>query len=48
VVAPVFDEFTGDLVSTVPNFYLPTEVRDNQAFVVGEPISKADCEARRR
>ncbi len=48
VVAPVFDEFTGNLVKTVPNFYLPTEVRDGQAFVVGEPISKVDCEQRRR
>lgn len=48
VVAPVFDEFTGDLISTVPNFYLPTEVRNGQAFVVGEPIDKAACEQRRR
>ena len=48
VVAPVRDDFTGDLVSTVPNFYLPTEIRDNQAFVVGDPISKAACEQRRR
>ena len=48
VVAPVFDELTGDLEKTVPNFYLPTEVRNNQAFVVGEPISKLECEARRR
>ena len=48
VVAPVFDEFTGDLIKTVPNFYLPTEVRNGQAFVVGEPISRVQCEQRRR
>jgi long-chain fatty acid transport protein len=48
VVAPRYDEFTGDLVKTVPNFYLPTEVRNGQAFVVGEPISKVACEQRRK
>src|SRR5688500_4681493 len=48
VVAPVFDDLTGDLEKTVPNFYLPTEIRNNQAFVVGEPISKLACEQRRR
>ncbi|HEX6097180.1 MAG TPA: outer membrane protein transport protein [Thermoanaerobaculia bacterium] len=48
VVANVRDPFTGDLISQTPNFYLPTEVRDNQAFVVGEPITKAACEERRR
>lgn len=48
VVANVRDPFTNALISQTPNFYLPTEVRDNQAFVVGEPISKAACEERRR
>ena len=48
VVAPVFDDLTGDLEKTVPNFYLPTEIRNNQAFIVGEPISKLACEQRRR
>ncbi len=48
IVGPTIDELTGALRVIVPNFYLPTEVRNNQAFVVGEPISKADCEQRRR
>jgi long-subunit fatty acid transport protein len=48
VVAPQYDDLTGDLKSTVPNFYLPTERRNGTTVPVGDPISKADCEARRR
>ena len=48
VVSNVRDPFTGDLISQTPNFYLPTEVKNGQAFVVGEPITKAACEDRRR
>ncbi|HET8797204.1 MAG TPA: outer membrane protein transport protein [Thermoanaerobaculia bacterium] len=48
VVAPRYDDFTGDLISTVPNFYMPTERRGTNVVPVGEPFSKADCDARRR
>jgi long-chain fatty acid transport protein len=48
VVAPTYDDLTGDLETTVPNFYLPTQRSGNNVVPVGEPISKADCEARRR
>lgn len=48
VVAPQYDEFSGDLEKTVPNFYMPTERRGNVTVPVGEPFSKADCDARRR
>lgn len=47
VVAPRFDEFTGDFEAGTPNFYLPTEVRDNVAVPVGDPISQQQCEQRR-
>jgi long-chain fatty acid transport protein len=48
VVAPQYDDLTGDLKSTVPNFYLPTQRAGNTVIPAGDPISKADCEARRR
>ncbi|MGN6184578.1 MAG: OmpP1/FadL family transporter [Thermoanaerobaculia bacterium] len=48
VVAPTYDDLTGDLETTVPNFYLPTQRSGNNVVPVGEPISKVDCEARRR
>src|SRR5687767_8595824 len=40
VVAPRFDELTGDLESQLPNFFLPSGG--------GTPISEADCETLRR
>src|SRR6185503_6651807 len=39
-VAPQFNEFTGDLESNVPNFFMPA--------AGGNPISEAECEALRR
>jgi long-chain fatty acid transport protein len=47
-VAPQYDEFTGDLESQVPNFYLPTTRSGNTVVPAGEPISKVECEARRK
>ncbi len=44
VVAPKYDELTGDLISSLPNFYLPAQAGQP----VGEPITKAQCEQRRR
>lgn len=40
VVAPRFDEFTGDLEAQLPNFFLPSGG--------GTPISEEECEALRR
>ena len=40
VVAPRFDEFTGDLISQLPNFFLPA--------AGGNPISEDQCEELRR
>ncbi|HEX7830284.1 MAG TPA: hypothetical protein VF787_11540, partial [Thermoanaerobaculia bacterium] len=48
VVAPTYDDLTGDLETTVPNFYLPTVRSGNNVVPAGDPISKLDCEARRR
>jgi long-subunit fatty acid transport protein len=50
VVAPRRDDFTGDLdpATRVPNFYLPTEVvNQNEVRYVGSPISRVECEQRR-
>ena len=44
VVAPIRDPITGKISSTTPNFYLPAEA----GKPVGEPITKAACEQRRR
>ncbi len=44
IVAPVFDELTGELESALPNFFLPAE----NGNPVGDPISEAQCEARRQ
>jgi len=40
IVAPRFDEFTGNLISPLPNFFLPA--------AGGEPISEQQCEDLRR
>jgi len=40
VVAPRYDEFTGDLITLGPNFFLPGGG--------GSPISEAECDALRR
>jgi long-chain fatty acid transport protein len=40
IVAPRFDEFTGDLESSLPNFFLPTGG--------SEPVTEEECEAIRR
>jgi long-chain fatty acid transport protein len=37
VVAPQFDEFTGDLISQLPNFFLPADGSN--------PVSENECEA---
>jgi long-subunit fatty acid transport protein len=48
VVAPQFDDFTGDQLTTVPNFYLPTEqIGDEEVRYLGGPISRIECEQRR-
>lgn len=44
VVAPVRDPITGRITSATPNFYLPAEA----GKPVGDPITKAECEQRRR
>lgn len=44
VVAPQYDDLTGDLISSLPNFYLPAQ----NGQPVGEPITRAQCEQRRR
>ncbi len=48
IVAPQYDDLTGDLESTVPNFYLPTQRSGNTVVPAGDPITKIECEARRR
>ncbi|HEX2061769.1 MAG TPA: outer membrane protein transport protein, partial [Thermoanaerobaculia bacterium] len=48
VVAPRFDDFTGDLESLPPNFYLPTlPNEEGVAIPVGDPITQEQCERRR-
>lgn len=47
VVAPFQDDITGD-VTPLPNFYLPTEViNEDEIRYLGGPISRTDCEQRR-
>jgi long-chain fatty acid transport protein len=46
LVAPQQDEITG-VVTPLPKFYLPTEVRDGEAVAIGGPITFAQCEQRR-
>jgi long-chain fatty acid transport protein len=44
IVAPQYDDLTGDQISATPNFYLPAQ----GGQPVGDPITKAACEQRRR
>ena len=48
IVAPRYDDLTGELEAPLPNFYLPTELRDGEAVPVGDPISRIECEQRRQ
>ena len=48
IVAPTRDDFTGDIESLTPNFYLPTLPNaDGVAVPVGDPITQQQCEQRR-
>lgn len=47
VVAPVRDPITGKITATTPNFYLPIDPAV-PGKPIGEPITKAECEQRRR
>lgn len=45
-VAPTEDEITGEITS-LPNFFMPTERNGDDFAFVGDPISQAQCEQRR-
>lgn len=44
IVAPRYDEFTGNLEAALPNFFLPTEIQNGQLVPAGAPVSAAECE----